>query len=69
MEMDNNLKKQIDEYIKKYCKKHECTEEEAKKHMMVRILSEYYKDEAERHKNDILPVNCGCGCLEDDRSC
>lgn len=69
MDMDNALKKKIDDYIKKYCTKHECTEAEAKKHMMVRILSEYYKDEAERHKDDILPVNGGCGCLEDDRSC
>lgn len=68
MEMDNNLKKQIDEYIKKYCVKHGCTEEVAKKHMMVKIVSEYYKDEAKRHKDDIRP-QCGCDGWEDDRSC
>lgn len=68
MNIDQKTMSQIDTYIKKYCVKHECTEAEAKKHMMVRILSEYYKDEAERHKNDILPVNGCCGCLE-DRSC
>ena len=68
MDMEKNLKEKIEEYIRKYCVKHGCTEEVAKKHMMIKIVSEYYKDEAERHRDDIRPDQCGCDCLE-DRSC
>lgn len=70
MEIDEKTMKRIDDYLGKYCKKHECTREEAKKHMMVRIVSQYFADdEAEKATRTFPEQDCGCNGLEDDRSC
>lgn len=37
------VKKDIDIYIEKYCKKHKITPEEARKHQLVRDVAAYYE--------------------------
>lgn len=37
------LRTQLNEYIRKYCLKHQVTEEEAKKHLMIKIAEQYYR--------------------------
>lgn len=34
---------EIDDYIKKYCVKHEISREEAEKHAIVKEIAKYYK--------------------------
>ena len=53
----------LQEYIEKYCKKHEVTPEEARSHSMVKSVAEYYE-----HVNDgkisVTEINAGCGGAE-----
>ena len=43
----------IDEYIDKYCKKHEIDKEEAKTHAIVKETQQYYKKiEQKKNEND-----------------
>ena len=50
----------VKEYIKRYCRKHKCTYEEAKTHAMVKNVMEYYE-----HVNDgkisVSEIKAGCG--------
>lgn len=57
--------KEINEYIEKYCKKHEVDPEEARTHSTVRNAIQYYE-----HINDGKVVNID-GNIDDleDRSC
>ena len=50
----------FEHYLEGYCKKHECTEAEAKTHSIVKEIEEYYK-----HVNDgqigLVKLEAGCG--------
>ena len=43
----------MEEYIKKYCKKHEVSEETAKTHAIVEEVKIYYEDSAGRVKKEV----------------
>ena len=66
----------IDQYIEKYCKKHEVTPEEARSHSVVKAVAEYYetvnigKIGTIDGEISVTEINAGCGCLDaEDRSC
>lgn len=69
MKLDDEIQKNINEYIDRYCKKHEVDRETAKTHLMVKLVSEYFKD---RDKDKVVETAvvdpADCGCVE-DRSC
>ena len=44
MKDEEYIEKEINVYINKYAICNHISEEEAKKHIMVKIISEYYKD-------------------------
>lgn len=50
----------LEKYLTGYCKKHNCTEAEAKTHAMVKNVAEYYE-----HVNDgkigLVKLDAGCG--------
>lgn len=52
--------KDIETYLSSYCRKHNCTESEAKTHALVREVQEYYE-----HVNDgkigLVKLDAGCG--------
>lgn len=50
----------FEHYLEGYCKKHECTEAEAKTHAMVRNVEDYYKN-AENGKISVTKIDAGCG--------
>lgn len=43
--MEELTQNQIKDYIKKYATKHHITEEEAKEHLMVKLIEAFYKGE------------------------
>lgn len=69
----------LQEYIEKYCKKHEVTPEEARSHSMVKAVAEYYEtvnigkigtiDGTIDGEISVTEVNAGCGCIDEDKSC
>lgn len=70
MDIDEKTMKRINQYLDKYTIDHNCTRDEAKKHMMVRIVSQYFADdEAEKATRTFQEQECGCDGLEEDRSC
>lgn len=60
--------KQADEFVSKYCVKHQVTYREALGHAIVKEVIEYYKA-AESGKMSATEWYAGCGCIEDDKSC
>ena len=50
----------LETYLYSYCRKHNCTEAEAKTHALVREVQEYYE-----HVNDgkigLVKLDAGCG--------
>ena len=67
---------EIDQYIEKYCKKHEVTPEEARSHSVVKAVAEYYetvnigKIGTIDGEISVTEINAGCGCIdEEDKSC
>lgn len=71
---------EIDQYIEKYCKKHEVTPEEARSHSVVKAVAEYYEtvnvgkigtiDGTIDGEISVTEINAGCGCIdEEDKSC
>lgn len=51
---------EIDEYIEKYCIKHEISREEAEKHAIVKETAKYYKD-AKKGIITVEEIKAGCG--------
>lgn len=51
---------EIDEYIKKYCVKHEISREEAEKHTIVKEIAKYYED-AKKGEISVTEIKAGCG--------
>ena len=43
----------FDEYVRKYCVKHEVSPEEAKQHATVRAVASYYEEQAKKHQCSI----------------
>lgn len=67
---------EINEYIEKYCRKHEVTPDEARSHSVVKAVAEYYetanigKIGTIDGEISVTEINAGCGCLDaEDRSC
>ena len=60
----------LQEYIEKYCKKHEVTPEEARSHSVVKAVAEYYEtvNIGEIGTIDgeisVTEINVGCGGAE-----
>lgn len=58
---------EIDQYIEKYCKKHEVTPEEARSHSVVKAVAEYYetvnigKIGTIDGEISVTEINAGCG--------
>lgn len=50
----------FEHYLEGYCKKHECTEAEAKTHAMVKNVEEYYKH-VDDGKIGLIKIDAGCG--------
>lgn len=50
----------LDEYIQRYCTKHEISREEAESHVVVKEYAKYVKD-AEKGKISVTEINAGCG--------
>ena len=48
-ELSNIIEQQINDYTEKYATKHHCTIEEAKKHIIVKIVGEYYRKNGGRN--------------------
>ena len=65
----------LQEYIEKYCKKHEVTPEEARSHSVVKAVAEYYetvnigKISTIDGEISVTEINTGCGCIDEDKSC
>lgn len=61
---------EIDQYIEKYCKKHEVTPEEARSHSVVKAVAEYYetvnigKIGTIDGEISVTEINAGCGGAE-----
>lgn len=61
---------EIDQYIEKYCKKHEVTPEEARSHSVVKAVAEYYetvnigKIGTIDGEISVTEVNAGCSGAE-----
>ena len=61
---------EIDQYIEKYCKKHEVTPEEARSHSVVKAVAEYYetvnigKIGTIDGEISVTGINAGCGGAE-----
>lgn len=61
----------LQEYIEKYCKKHEVTPEEARSHSVVKAVAEYYEainigkigtiDGTIDGEISVTEINAGCG--------
>lgn len=57
----------LQEYIEKYCKKHEVTPEEARSHSVVKAVAEYYetvnigKIGTIDGEISVTEINAGCG--------
>ena len=51
---------EIDDYIKKYCVKHEISREEAEKHAIVKEIAKYY-DDVKTGKISVTKMEAGCG--------
>jgi hypothetical protein len=51
---------EIDEYIEKYCVKHEISREEAEKHAIVKEIAKYYED-AKKGEISVTEIKSGCG--------
>lgn len=54
---------EIDEYIKRYCVKHEISREEAEKHALVKEAAKYYED-ANKGEISVTEIKAGCGSAE-----
>ena len=60
----------LQEYIEKYCKKHEVTPEEARSHSVVKAVAEYYetvnigKIGTIDGEISVTEINAGCGGAE-----
>lgn len=70
MNIDDETRKKIDEYTRRYAIKHEITVEEAKEHFLVKVISQYYRD---ADKDKVFEIEedkaHGCECELEDRSC
>lgn len=64
---DELVEKNINDYIDKYCVKHEVDRETAKTHFMVKVVSQYYKDKDKGKLQEPDPVSCECEL--EDKSC
>lgn len=68
MDTEQRIKEIMDEYIRKYAKDHDCTPEEAKNHIMVKIVEKYYRDnppkdnDSEKLPKTELDIGCKGGC-------
>ena len=68
MDVEQRIKEIMDEYTKKYAKDHDCTPEEAKHHITVKIAEKYYRDNPPKDTDsDKLPkteldIGCKGGC-------
>lgn len=68
MDTEQRIKELMDEYTKKYAKDHDCTPEEAKHHIMVKITEQYYRDnppkdtDSEKLPKTELDIGCKGGC-------
>ena len=51
---------EIDDYIKKYCVKHEISREEAEKHAIVKEIAKNYED-VKTGKISVTKMAAGCG--------
>lgn len=58
------IRASINEYAEKYCKKHHVSMEEAKNHMSVKLIEEYYKDNPPKDFSVRTELDIGCkgGC-------
>lgn len=63
--MENN---KLDEYLRRYCEKHEISREEAEQHVIVKEYAKYLKD-AEKDKISVAEINAGCGGAELGGNC
>ena len=58
----------LEEYIKRYCTKHEISREEAMTHAMVKEYAKY-AEEAEKGKISVTHINAGCNGAEIGGDC
>jgi len=65
---EEQIQELIDGYIDRYCRKEGCSRKEAKEHMMVKLVSEYYHDNPPKSgdENNLprteLDIGCKGGC-------
>ena len=50
--MEERIKYEMDVYVKKYAAKHKISEEEARKHAMVKIAEHYFGRKNNEYKNN-----------------
>ena len=53
---------EIDTYIEKYCTKHEISQEEAKQHVLVKEVAEYYENAQKGKISVVAGAEMGADC-------
>lgn len=62
--LENQIQTAIDEYTNRYCIKHGVSKEEAKQHIMIKLIEEYYHDNPPKDISVRTELDIGCkgGC-------